>query len=166
MIPNISLLIRKVAPIDFTSFANNPQPVSYHQPIFLVLVFASFYKVVVVCLSMICDKMYSFPVVDNPPSPTWPGEHSETQTDNIEVKHLKINNVPLLDRCMQWSDTFWLSISLLSATQPLMTSACSAKALIRFSRAFGSFWGVLHYFRDTFENTVKCWKYFCFRLRE
>ena len=70
MIPNISLLIRKVAPIDFTSFANNPQPVSYHQPIFLVLVFASFYKVVVVCLSMICDKMYSFPVVDNPPSPT------------------------------------------------------------------------------------------------
>ena len=48
---------------------------------------------------MICDKMYSFPVVDNPPSPTWPGEHSETQTDNIEVKHLKINNVPLLDRC-------------------------------------------------------------------
>ena len=59
-----------------------------------------------------------------------------------------------------------VSKSLLSATQPLMTSACSAKALIRFSRAFGSFWGVLHYFRDTFENTVKCWKYFRFRLTD
>ena len=29
-----SLIIRKVAPIDFTSFANNPQPILYHQPIF------------------------------------------------------------------------------------------------------------------------------------
>ena len=70
MIPNISLLIQKVAPIDFTSSAIILSPFRIIKPFLLVLVFASFYRVVVVCLSMICDKMYSFPVVDNPPSPT------------------------------------------------------------------------------------------------
>ena len=32
LIPIISLLILKVVSIDFTSFANNPQPVWYQQP--------------------------------------------------------------------------------------------------------------------------------------